>query len=60
MALYEVHAQIDAGAVASGAERRGMSGTLGDYSFKLRINPEAGNEQYSPPTHELHDENDQD
>nr|WP_301291661.1 hypothetical protein [Pseudomonas koreensis] len=60
MALYEVQAQIDAGSVTDGSDRRGMSGTLGDYSFELRIHPEAGNEGCLPPTHELRDENDQD
>ena len=60
MALYEVQAQIDAGAMASGTERRGMSGTLGDYSFELRINPEAGSEGNLPQSHEMPDENDQD
>ncbi|WP_350567806.1 hypothetical protein [Pseudomonas sp. H26/SER47-MNA-CIBAN-0231] len=60
MALYEVQAQIDAGAVASGDERRGMSGTLGSYSFELRISPESGSEGNLPQSHEMHDENDQD
>jgi hypothetical protein len=60
MALYEVQAQIDAGAVASGTERRGMSGTLGGYSFELRISPESGSEGNLPQSHEMHDENDQD
>jgi hypothetical protein len=60
MALYEVQAQIDAGSVTDRSDRRGMSGTLGDYSFELRIHPEAGNEGCLPPTHELRDENDQD
>ena len=60
MALYEVQAQIDAGSVTECADRRGMSGTLGDYFFELRIHPEAGNEGCLPPTHELRDENDQD
>lgn len=60
MALYEVQAQIDAGAVASGTERRGMSGTLGGYSFELRISPEASREGNLPQSHEMHDENDQD
>lgn len=60
MALYEVQAQIDAAAVASGTERRGMSGTLGGYSFELRISPEAGSEGNLPQSHEMHDENDQD
>ena len=60
MALYEVQAQIDAAAVASGTERRGMSGTLGGYSFELRISPESGSERNLPQSHEMHDENDQD
>lgn len=60
MALYEVQAQIDAGAVASGTERRGMSGTLGGYSFELRISPEASREGNLPQSQEMHDENDQD
>ncbi|HWH85283.1 MAG TPA: hypothetical protein VNV36_00745 [Pseudomonas sp.] len=63
MALYEVQAQLDTGSMAGDADRRypgGMAGTLGDYSFELRINPEAGNEGYLPHTHEMHDENDQD
>ncbi|KAB2525841.1 hypothetical protein F8N49_10245 [Pseudomonas sp. GXM4] len=60
MALYEVQAQIDAGAVASGDERRGMSGTLGGYSFELRISPEASREGNLPQSQEMHDENDQD
>jgi hypothetical protein len=60
MALYEVQAQIDAGSMTDCAARRGMSGTLGDYSFELRIHPEAGSEGCLPPTHELRDENDQD
>ncbi len=60
MALYEVQAQIDAGAIASGTERRGMSGTLGGYSFELRISPESGSETNLPQSHEMHDENDQD
>lgn len=60
MALYEVQAQIDAGAMASGTERRGMSGTLGGYSFELRISRESGSERNLPQSHEMHDENDQD
>jgi len=60
MALYEVQAQIDAGPLTTGANRRGMSGTLGDYSFELRLAPEAGSEGCLPPVHELHDKNDQD
>ncbi|PKH83751.1 hypothetical protein CXF97_06700 [Pseudomonas sp. Choline-02u-1] len=60
MALYEVQAQIDAGAVSAGGDRRGMSGTLGDYAFELRVNPEAGSEGQLAHTHSLHDENDQD
>ncbi|WGT31807.1 hypothetical protein [Pseudomonas atacamensis] len=44
MALYEVQAQIEAGPLAAGADRRGMSGTLGGYSFELRISPEASRE----------------
>jgi hypothetical protein len=60
MALYEVQAQIDAGAVSAGGDRRGMSGTLGDYAFELRVNPEAGSEGQLAHTHQLHDENDQD
>lgn len=60
MALYEVQAQIDAGPLASGADRRGMSGTLGGYSFELRISPESGSERNLPQSHEMHDENDQD
>ncbi|MFJ4607376.1 hypothetical protein [Pseudomonas atacamensis] len=60
MALYEVQAQIDAGAMASGTERRGMSGTLGGYSFELRISPEASREGNLLQSHEMHDENDQD
>ncbi len=60
MALYEVQAQIDAGAMASGFERRGMSGTLGGYSFELRISRESGSERNLPQSHEMHDENDQD
>nr|WP_225919884.1 hypothetical protein [Pseudomonas khorasanensis] len=60
MAIYEVQAQIDAGAVTRGADRRGMSGTLGDYSFELRINPEPGSEGYLPRSHQMHNENDQD
>lgn len=60
MALYEVQAQIDAAAVASGTERRGMSGTLGGYSFELRISRESGSERNLPQSHEMHDENDQD
>ncbi|WP_460117813.1 hypothetical protein [Pseudomonas sp. H3_G09] len=60
MALYEVQAQIDAGPLAGGADRRGMSGTLGGYSFELRISPEAGSERNLPKSHEMHNENDQD
>lgn len=60
MALYEVQAQIDAGAMVSGTERRGMSGTLGGYSFELRISRESGSERNLPQSHEMHDENDQD
>lgn len=60
MALYEVQAQIDAGPLAGGADRRGMSGTLGGYSFELRISPEAGSERNLPQSHEMHNENDQD
>lgn len=60
MALYEVQAQIDAGAVSAGGDRRGMSGTLGDYAFELRVNPEAGSEGQLAHPHSLHDENDQD
>lgn len=60
MALYEVQAQIDAGAMASGTERRGMSGTLGGYSFELRISRESGSERNLPQSHEMHNENDQD
>ncbi|WP_236169142.1 hypothetical protein [Pseudomonas atacamensis] len=59
MALYEVQAQIDA-AAASGTERRGMSGTLGGYSFELRISPESSRERNLPQSHEMPDENDQD
>ena len=59
MALYEVQAQIDAGAMASGTGR-GMSGTLGGYSFELRISRESGSERNLPQSHEMHDENDQD
>jgi len=60
MALYEVRAKIEAGPLAAGADRRGMSGTLGGYSFELRISPEAGSEGNLPQSHEMHDENDQD
>lgn len=60
MALYEVQAQIEAGPLAAGADRRGMSGTLGGYSFELRISPESGSERNLPQSHEMHDENDQD
>ena len=60
MALYEVQAQIDAGPLADGADRRGMSGTLGGYSFELRISPEAGSERNLPQSHEMHNENGQD
>lgn len=60
VALYEVQAQIEAGPLAGGADRRGMSGTLGGYSFELRISPEAGSERNLPQSHEMHDENDQD
>ncbi|OFJ45856.1 hypothetical protein BJN42_11050 [Pseudomonas koreensis] len=60
MALYEVQAQIEAGPLAGGADRRGMSGTLGGYSFELRISPESGSERNLPQSHEMHDENDQD
>lgn len=60
MALYEVQAQIEAGPLAGGADRRGMSGTLGGYSFELRISPESGSEGNLPQSHEMHDENDQD
>ncbi|QSL86118.1 hypothetical protein [Pseudomonas atacamensis] len=60
MALYEVQAQIEAGPLAAGADRRGMSGTLGGYSFELRISPEASREGNLPQSQEMHDENDQD
>lgn len=60
MALYEVQAQIEAGPLAAGADRRGMSGTLGGYSFELRIGPGSGSERNLPQSHEMHDENDQD
>ncbi|WP_178084507.1 hypothetical protein [Pseudomonas sp. CFBP13508] len=60
VALYEVQAQIEAGPLAGGADRRGMSGTLGGYSFELRISPESGSEGNLPQSHEMHDENDQD
>jgi len=60
MALYEVQAQIEAGPLAGGTERRGMSGTLGGYSFELRIGPESGSEGNLPQSQEMHDENDQD
>lgn len=60
MALYEVQAQIEAGPLAGGADRRGMSGTLGGYSFELRISPESGSEGNLPQSQEMHDENDQD
>ena len=60
MALYEVQAQIEAGPLAAGADRRGMSGTLGGYSFELRISRESGSERNLPQSHEMHDENDQD
>ena len=60
MALYEVQAQIEAGPLAADADRRGMSGTLGGYSFELRISRESGSERNLPQSHEMHDENDQD
>ena len=60
MAFYEVQAQIDADPLANGADRRGMSGTLGGYSFELRFSPEAGSEGNLPQSHEMHDKNDQD
>jgi hypothetical protein len=37
-----------------------MSGTLGGYSFELRISPEASREGNLPQSQEMHDENDQD
>jgi hypothetical protein len=43
LALYEVQAQIDGNPVIAGQDRSypgGMSGTLGDYHFALRINDE--------------------
>ena len=43
LALYEVRAQIDGNPVVAGQDRTypgGMSGTLGDYHFALRINDE--------------------
>jgi hypothetical protein len=60
MALYEVQAQIDSGSVSTAGDRRGMSGTLGGYSFELRISPESGSERNLPQSQEMHDENDQD
>lgn len=48
IAIYELQKQINAkGAEVTGEDRRfpgGMSGTLGDYHFELRVNDEDGHE----------------